>query len=175
MFLFWEEKELKDIYDLVQTVISEHGTRDPFDICADLNILLIITDLDSLQGMLAFIDGVPVILISSKIDERQQRIVCAHELGHFFLHSEIVKEKCLREFEIFNMCDKIEYEANVFACHLLIDEDEMLEHFSDGYTAFEVAMMLGYNVDLLSLKMNEMNGWGYNFDVSWGNVRKLFE
>ena len=166
---------MKDIFDTVQTVITEYGTRDPFELCDALNIILIITDLDSLQGMLTFIDDEPIILISSKIDDRQQRIVCAHELGHFFLHPEIVKEKCLREFEIFNMCDKIEYEANVFACHLLIDDNKMLEHFKDGYTAFEVAMILGYNVDLLSLKMNEMNGRGYNFDVSWGNVHRLFE
>ena len=165
---------MKDTYDLVQRLIKEYGTRDPFEICEALDIYCVIADMGEQQGFFAIVDGEPVIAISSALDRRQQLIVCAHELGHFFLHRDIAKEKCLREFELFNMCDKIEFEANIFACHLLIDEDKVLEYIEEGRTAFETAMLLGYNVDLLSLKMNEMNGWGYHFDISWGNYHKLF-
>lgn len=74
---------------------------------------------------------------------------------------------------MFNMKDVIEHEANVFAAELLLDEDELLNHLEDGYTVFQAASMLGYNINLLYIKLNEMNRRGYDFDTSWGN-RELF-
>ena len=95
-------------------------------------------------------------------------IVCAHELGHYFLHKEIAKKNCTKEFEIFNMRNKVEYEANVFASHLLLDEDELLDYLKEGHTVFQAATMFGYNVSLINIKLTELNGFGYNFDTSWG-------
>ena len=67
---------------------------------------------------------------------------------------------------MFNMKDVIENEANVFASELLLDEDELLEHFEEGYTVFQAASMLGYNINLLYIKLREMNNRGYDFDLS---------
>ena len=160
---------MESIYALVMQIIMQYGTRDPFEIAECLGIYLKVADIGRQQGFFRYIDGVPCIFISSRLNMFQRILVCAHELGHYFLHSDIAKESVLREFGIFNMKDVIENEANVFASELLLDEDELLEHFEEGYTVFQAASMLGYNINLLYIKLREMNNRGYDFDLSWGN------
>ena len=164
---------MESIYALVTQIIKQNGTRDPFEIADCMGIYVKVADIGRQQGFFRFIDDVPCIFISSKLNMFQRILVCAHELGHYFLHSDIAKESVLREFEMFNMKDVIEHEANVFAAELLLDEDELLNHLEDGYTVFQAASMLGYNINLLYIKLNEMNRRGYDFDTSWGN-RELF-
>ena len=131
---------MDSIYALAMQIISKYMTRDPFEIAESMGILVKEADIGRQQGFFRYIDDVPCIFISSRLNVFQRLIVCAHELGHFFLHSEIAKEKVLREFGMFNMKDLVENEANVFAAELLIDENELIEHLEDGYTVFQTAV-----------------------------------
>lgn len=89
-----------------------------------------------------------------------QRIVCAHELGHALMHKALcVKQEGFLEYEIFDIQDDTEYEANAFASNLLIDEKEMLEYFHDGYDVVQTARALNINVNLLLIKLIEMKDW----------------
>ena len=152
----------KNIYDLVNSLISKHQTRDPFELCDFLGVTYVFKDLGSLQGLFSILAGKPVILSSNSLDEYRQRQVCAHELGHALLHADIAKERCLQEFEIFNMCDRVEYEANVFSAFLLIDFDEADELFMEENDIFVVSQTLGINVLLLNLGLAEMARLGYD-------------
>ncbi len=155
------------IYDMVAQTVSEYGTSDPFELCDALGITVMSEPLGSLRGLFAYVANVPVILISDSIDREDRMLTCAHELGHFFLHSDIAKENCLKEFEIFNMKSKVEYEANIFAAHLLIDDDELIGLLKDGHDAFGTAMILRVNPNLLNIKLTELNTMGGSFDTGW--------
>lgn len=160
------------IYNLVNEQIERYGTRNPFEICDDCEIYVKFTEnLKNLSGMYTVTNDIPVIVINSNKDEYMQKMVCAHELGHHFLHSEVAKEKCLQEFEIFNMCDRIEYEANIFASHLLIDEKRMISLFREGYDSFYTAKMFDVDPNLLNIKLTDMNRMGWNFNTSWSGTR----
>lgn len=155
----------KGIYELANDLIQRHQTRDPFELCDFLGITYFLKDIGSLQGMFTYLNGKPVIFISNNIDRHRQKQVCAHELGHALLHSDIAKERCLQEFEIFNMNDVVEYEANTFSAFLLIDFDEADELFKEGSDIFTVSQILEINVLLLNLGLVEMNRLGYNIKV----------
>ena len=77
------------------------------------------------------------------------------------------------KFQIFNMCDRIEYEANIYASHLLIDDDELLSLLTEGRDCFTVVKILGVNPNLLNIKLTDLNTMSYKFDSSWG-VTRLF-
>ena len=156
---------------MVQRIIGETGTNDPAEICDALGITCLHEEIGGLMGLFTYIAEAPVIIISSAAGEEEQRLAFAHELGHYFLHSDIAKENCLKEFEIFNMKDKVEYEANVFAAHLLIDDDELLSILREGRDVFETAMILGVNPNLLNIKLIEMNSMGHRFDTGWTGTR----
>ncbi len=159
------------IYDMVNDLIRTHGTRDPFELCRELPVNCFTDELGGLSGLFTYIGDDPVIIVSSSLCEEDRRLACAHELGHFFLHSAIAKESTLREFEIFNMKDKVEYDANIFAAHLLIDDSEMISLLKDGCDVFRTAMELRVNPNLLNIKLSELNGMGYRFDTDWGSTR----
>lgn len=64
------------------------------------------------------------IFLNSRLDEDWLPMVLAHEIGHDQLHRELAKTG-LQEFELFRMSSRTEYEANAFAAHLLLDNDEV--------------------------------------------------
>lgn len=153
------------IYMLAKSLVKKHETRDPFEICSILGITYLFKDLGSLQGMYTILAGKPVILISNRLDKHRQRQVCAHELGHALMHTDIVSERCLQEFEIFNMNEPIEYEANVFSAFLLVDFDEADKYFKEGRDIFTVSQILEINVLLLNLGLTEMARLGYDIQA----------
>lgn len=157
------------IYNIVIELLKKYGTTHPYELADALGIKVIETTIRPLQGAFYIIFDKPVIFIEKSLREDQKLLVCAHELGHAVLHPELVKAGNLTEFEVFDMREPVEYEANVFAAHLLIDEDNVLNYLKQGYSVFQTAMIMGVNPNLLNIKLSEMNGWGYNFDTSWGS------
>lgn len=162
------------IYDTANDIIEKGKTRNPFSICENEGIKVKFADyFDRLPGMVIYMFGKPIVIINSNLTEQQQREVCAHELGHILLHADAMSSGYLENYEIYEMQDKKEYQANVFAAHLLIDEDEMLDHFYEGYDVFATSKILEVNPILLNIKLTDMNHMGYNFPTSWGGT-KLF-
>ena len=68
----------------------------------------------------------------------------------------------MREFELFRMQSSTEYEANAFAAHLLIDTDECLEYAREGYDVVQIARMMNSEINLMLIKLQELNRLGYN-------------
>ena len=118
--------------------------------------------------------SLPILLVSllTAIYTKECKSLFAHmSWDTFFLHADIAKEKCLQEFEIFDMKDRTEYEANTFAAHLLIDDEELIDLLKSGRDCFSVAMILTVNPNLLNIKLSDMNRMGYSFPTSWGSSR----
>lgn len=158
------------IYKLVFELAARYGTRNPYELAEELGIMILYYDLGKMRGCFTYIDGQPVIMINERLNEHAALIVCAHELGHFVLHSDIAKEAALRDFHVFNMQCKTEYEANVFAAHLLIDEDRMFELLRAGYTAERTASILETSPVLLNIMFTSLNSMGYKLSTSWNGT-----
>ena len=79
----------------------------------------------------------------------------------------------MMEFEIFDITDAAEYEANVFAANLLIDDQEVLEMAREGYDVVHIAKELNLNVNILLVKLNEMSKKGYDLRVPYEPSRKF--
>ncbi len=144
---------------LPQKLIRRFGTRDPFEIAAGLGFIVKIrNDFKKQRGSFAVILGNVFIFINGSLSEEMQRMVCAHELGHALLHRELVTDSpWILEHELFDMKDRTEYEANLFAANLLIDETEMAEMLEEGRDVSETAAYFHVNVNLLLLKLADMN------------------
>jgi Zn-dependent peptidase ImmA (M78 family) len=95
-----------------------------------------------------------------------RQMVLAHEIGHDIFHRNLASNG-LKEFELFDMKNTTEYEANIFGSHLLIDNDEVLALARDGYDIVQISSMLNSHINLLLIKMQEMNKMGYDFNVPY--------
>ena len=112
----------------VLNLIARHRTRNPFKLARLLNIEIVYEDLGEVRGFFKKILRRKFIFINNKLSEFDQKLVCAHELGHAVLHSSnriqflIDNTKLLRK-------SRIEDEANLFASWLLFPSDEVIEEF----------------------------------------------
>ena len=142
-------------------LISRYGTRDPFRICREKGIeVMFRDDFTGQKGAFSLMLNVPFIFINNNLSDEMKRIVCAHELGHAMLHRKLCRQKknqTIYEYEIFDIRNSTEYEANIFAANLLIDEREMNEYMSYGYDIVQTARAMNLNVNLLLIKLHEMN------------------
>ena len=120
------------IYNDVQKLIAHHGTRDPRTILQERNVTLIpFKEKTKLLGMYKVILRNKFVFFNPFIDERILNMVFAHELGHDIYHYDLAKNEEMIEYELFNITSSTELEANLFASHLLIDDDELIEYIQE--------------------------------------------
>lgn len=96
-------------------------------------------------------------------------MVIAHELGHDAEHRDRAKESKdgLKEFTLFQMKDTTEYEANAFASHILLDNEEVYDLARSGYDVVQIAQQMGSDINLMLIKLQEMNKLGYDFNIPY--------
>lgn len=120
-------------------------------------------DFGPLKGMYRVIKRNRFIFINKNMSERMQIIVCAHELGHDQLHRKLAKTNALREFMLYDMTTRPEYEANIVAAEILLDTDEVLDYiYNYGYTSEQTARAMGTDINLVALKIAHLAESGYD-------------
>lgn len=149
----------KQASTLPRRLIRCYRSSDPFELADALNITVLERgDFKHQKGVFKAILNNSFIFINANMSDEMKRLVCAHELGHALLHRSLGKTQSgLMEFELFNITDTTEYEANLFAANLLLDEDAIGSLIQDGYDVVQIARSLGSNVNLLLLKLQQMN------------------
>lgn len=154
------------IYSKATDIVKQTGTHNPMKIASETGVMLRYSEeLDKLLGLYTYRWKHRIILLNDKMDEIMAKMVCAHELGHDALHRDLAKGEGLKEFVLFNMKDNTEYEANAFAAHTLIDDDEVYSLSREGYDVVQMAKQLKVNINLILIKLQELNKIGYNFRV----------
>lgn len=154
------------IYSKATALVKQAGTNNPMNIAHEVGILLRYSEeFDKLLGLYTYRWKHRIIILNDKIEETVAKMVCAHELGHDALHRDLAKGNGLKEFVLFNMKDTTEYEANAFAAHLLIDNDTIYSLSREKYDVAQIAKMLNLNINLVLIKLQELNKLGYDFKV----------
>ena len=159
---------------LPQSLVRKYRTRDPFQIASGLGISVRYINTKQQKGFCKIILNRKFIFINRNMSEQMQRMICAHELGHLLLHRQILAEKpFLLEYELFDIRNDAEYEANAFAASLLIDEEELSELLQSGADMVTAASALDINVNLLMIKLIEMQKAGSAFHIPFTPDRKF--
>lgn len=166
-----------DICRKAASVRQKYETRDPFLLCEAMGILLFRRPLgtapDAIKGFYFEACRIPSITINSDLPEAVQRIILAHELGHFFLH----RKKGVQNFTdvgLFDLAAIAEKEANLFAAELLLDDEEVLELLRERRAFSSVAAQLRVPAELLDFKLRLMQQKGYEIAPSPITARNGF-
>ena len=143
-------------------------TRNPALIAREMGVTVLMrSDFVAQKGAFSMVLGYPFVFLSDKLGDGEMKTVLAHELGHAALHRELAQREVLCEFDLFNMATGIEYEANVFASELLIDPQEMEDCLSGGMDIYSAAGALDVNVNLLIIKLAELNRRGRHYRLPY--------
>ena len=144
-------------------LVKECGTRDPNRIARELGIEVMPCDFKRQKGAYKVILRNRFIFIKQDLHPVMSNIVMLHEIGHDILHkSEAIAAGGFKEFNIFNMQDiRMEYEANIFASQVALDDDEFLELCEKGYDIQQIARALHSDINLVALKSDTLISQGY--------------
>ena len=145
------------IYDKVNSLVEKYHTRNPEELLDLLGIKLHYIDSPSkLLGVYQVILRNRVILIANNIGSLK-KIVLAHEIGHDQLHRKYcIDGHAFHENKVFNPTDVFENEANIFAAHLLISDEDFIKTMREYTDDKTMAYKLGVDINLLNLKISEM-------------------
>ena len=155
------------IYEDVKKLIEFHGTRSAETILRERSVELLPALRDTkVLALYKIIDDVPFVLYNADMDSNLRAMVFAHELGHDFYHRAEAKSSDLIEYSLFDIKTQMEIEANIFAAHLLLDEEEVFEYIKRGFSYEELAKIFSVNINMMIFKLNEMQRRGYNFNLS---------
>ena len=136
-----------------EALAAKYGTRDPFEIARQEGIAVYFrNDFTKLKGMYKVILRRRCVFINAGLSQEEMRYICAHELGHDKLHRAATAKAGLCDFVMFDVKNKLEYEANLFAAHLLIDDRQVSHAAVNGMTAQELAATLGVPETLVTIK-----------------------
>ena len=106
--------------EMAERLAREHHTRNPIEIAKNMDIEVIYLPFDEMYGMACSLGKYRLTGVNSGLEEPVQRLVMAHELGHFVLHPEGNFFFVLNQTMFYS---KLEYQANMFAIGLCIGEE----------------------------------------------------
>lgn len=140
-----------DIRKKANSLVKKHQTQDPFEIIKSLNVILIFFPLEGVNGFYQYFQRNNLIYLDERLDENQKRFVCAHELGHMFLHKK-ANAVFMDSRTQFNT-SKYELEADRFAMNLLVSDADIEEHLD--FTTSQFSRLLGYDKRLIELRLKD--------------------
>ena len=143
------------IYNKVNQLVKRYRTRDPFEILSALHVVVKESNnFQKLKGYCFVSCRTVYVVINSFLPEAEKRIVAAHELGHVILHKQALKMAPMRDSVLYDMRDNTEYEANLFAADLLL-EDQDIEDLShnEEMDYFSLCSSLYSTPELMSFKL----------------------
>ena len=132
-------------------------------------------DFENLLGMYTCILDIRFIYLNSRLEGPLETMVFAHEIGHDQLHQDQVQGTLLLENSLFDSTSRTEYEANAFAAHLLLDDEEVLEHLREGMELSSVSRLMNVNENLLLIKLFELKRLGMNLNLPFEPDGQFFQ
>lgn len=140
-----------DIKKLADSLARKHKSRDPFEIITNLNVILVFYPLRGVKGFYQCFQRNNLIYIDEALSDQEKRFVCAHELGHMYLHKKANAIFLDSRTQI--NTTKYEHEADRFAIDLLVSDDIIETHLD--YTTEQLSRALGYDKKLIELRLKD--------------------
>ena len=149
-----------------ETLCRKYHTRNPYELCDALGIQIHLHDLETeVKAYYFYQSRIRNIVLNTRVQEATRRILLAHELGHDRLHKDIAMLKGFQEVELFDAALPTEYEANIFAAEILIEDKPLLELLNDDdLSFFGVARELGVPAALLDFKFRILKHRGLRIE-----------
>ena len=130
---------------------QRYNTDCPYEIASYLKIHVMQHELHpEINGYYKYDRRNQYIVINDNLNQHEQRVVCAHELGHAVMHKHVNTPFMCKN--TFLSVSKIEREANRFAAELLIPDASIKE----CETLLHIASLHNVPMELVELKCKKL-------------------
>ena len=142
-----------NIKRLVDSLVRKYNTRNPFEIISHLNVIVVFYPLHGVKGFYQYFQRNNIIYIDEALSENEKKFVCAHELGHMFLHKKA--NAIFMDSRTQLNITKYEIEAARFAINLLLSDADIEEHLD--FSTAQLSRLFGYNKKLIELRLRDFS------------------
>lgn len=97
------------------------------------------------------------ILINKNDSPVRQRFTIAHELGHFFLHKEILENEKIHIDIMYRMPDEKEKEVDYFAGALLMNKILLEKVYDEDTSILDLAQLFKVSVSAMTVRLDILN------------------
>lgn len=148
---------MDSIKNIVNDLVTEFKTRNPFELCDCLNIPILYEPLGNIKGFFQNILNTPIIHLNSNLNEHEVNCVLSHELGHAVLHKDL--NVCFLKHYTFSVTDKYENEANKFTAELLIEDSSLIDilEVNNLITCEDLSKYFSIPTEFVSYKFSSLN------------------
>ena len=144
---------------LVNGLIKQHHTNNPFEICDNLNYIVLYVSLIGVRGFYQHYDNQDIVYIDCGLPDQVKKFVCAHELGHSIMHKET--NSIYLDTRTYLKTSLYERQANQFAINLLYPRDSDFDDYRD-LTISQTAKCLNVSEKLVEYRLKEIKSWTQN-------------
>ena len=155
------------IIDEVRNLTERYNERDPIALADAMDILVSCEPMGfgdkCCKGFFVAYFGIRHITVNGDMPDVLRQVILAHELGHAVLHRHTGDPRFV-DIAIFDSVDPKEYEANLFAAELLLDDNDVLETLRETNNFFQTASMLSVPSELLDFKFKLLQHKGFSLN-----------
>lgn len=153
------------ISDEANRIRQKYDETEPVRLCRAMGILLLDepmgASVNACKGFYLRQSREQVITVNSDLPDEVRRVILAHELGHAVLHKNASGVRAFHDFRLFDETSVYEYEANIFAAEVLMDDERVLGLLNGDISFFGAAGELGVPPELLDFKFRVLKRKGY--------------
>ncbi|MBR1445260.1 MAG: ImmA/IrrE family metallo-endopeptidase [Firmicutes bacterium] len=141
-----------EINKIVEKIVKKCDTRDPFKIAEKMNIIILYEEFENIRGFYNKCYRQKFIHLNNGLNEKQRLFTLSHEIGHAVLHPN-ANTPFLRDNTFFSI-NKLEREANIFACELLYP-DSVFEEYKE-ISIYDISVILELDINLVKYRMDRI-------------------
>lgn len=158
--------KLRSIISTASEIKLSSGYKDPETLCAEADIIPLLypmgTTGKSIKGFILSHEGRVAITVNSDLPEDMRRAVWYHEYAHYILHTKTGRMESIRDCDIYDASSEAEYEANLLAAELQLEDSDVMEVLGRTNDFYMTAAELCVPPELLDFKMRLMREKGYD-------------
>ena len=142
-------------FSKAEKIIKRYGTRDAILITEELGIIVFPRKFKNQKAAYTVIEHNRYIFIKEDLDPVTYNLILLHEIGHDVLHrKEAIARGGFHEKNPFDLSTcRMEHEANLFAAHISLPDDELDYYVGQGYSFEQIARIMQSDPYLVKLKL----------------------
>lgn len=137
---------------VVDRLVSRYGTRDPFELAKYTGRIVLNVPLIGFRGFYQYLHRCHIIYVANDLTEFEMAFVCAHELGHSFLHTDL--NAAFIDGRTRFAKARYEREADRFAIDLIMPDERFSEFLY--MPTHDIAQSLGISDALVNYRLEQI-------------------
>lgn len=143
-------------------LVQRTGSRDIRVITENTGIQVSEMSFNSVLGFFSFRWDAPMVLVNNHLNKQTKQMVCGYALSRYAEAHLFPEKSFFHKIGYIKPAHLLEYEANAFSSHLMLDSEEIYQLTQLGYNAAQIAEHTKRHLHLILVKLLEMRRMGFD-------------